>query len=218
MGTSGIAVIVNDWPTTLDIAPLREWPAPLRGQDDRRQSAFAAPLSTTLQQLERELRAVGALEQELLIAIPPEQFRRDGQPRADARALHPGVVLQFRTDLGRLAYPCDSFTSWQDNLRAITLSLEALRKVDRYGVTAHGEQYRGFLALEAPAAEPSAFATAEDAERWLRRMYQTGEPLNLRQLVRKAKRLAHPDAGGTTDIFLRVVAAERTLLDSGRLW
>lgn len=42
---------------------------------------------------------------------------------------------------GHLSYPCDTFTTLQDNLRVIALALEALRMVDRYGVTRRGEQY-----------------------------------------------------------------------------
>src|SRR5690606_24676973 len=79
-----------------------------------------------------------------------------------AKAAHPGVILSFDSKVGHLSYPCDTFTSWQDNLRAVALALEALRKLDRYGVTKRGEQYRGFLAIEATAA-PAGFATADDA-------------------------------------------------------
>jgi hypothetical protein len=46
-------------------------------------------------------------------------------------------------------------------VRAIALSLEALRKVDRYGVTKSGEQYKGFKAL--PPASPTIDSDAMTA-------------------------------------------------------
>jgi hypothetical protein len=39
------------------------------------------------------------------------------------------------------------FFDWRDNVRAIALGLEALRTVDRYGITHKAEQYTGVKAL-----------------------------------------------------------------------
>jgi hypothetical protein len=49
-------------------------------------------------------------------------------------------------------FACDRFTGWEDNLRAITKTLDALRAVDRYEVVQDGEQYSGFKQLTAGAA------------------------------------------------------------------
>jgi hypothetical protein len=46
-------------------------------------------------------------------------------------------------------FAVDMFPSWQDNLRAIALGLEALRKVERYGIANRGEQYAGWAQLTA---------------------------------------------------------------------
>jgi hypothetical protein len=42
---------------------------------------------------------------------------------------------------------CDRFLDWEDNLRAITKTLESLRAVQRYGIVKDDEQYAGFKAL-----------------------------------------------------------------------
>ena len=52
-----------------------------------------------------------------------------------------------------MSYPCDKYSNWQANLRAIALSLEALRAEDRYGVTRRAEQYKGWAKLLPPNAE-----------------------------------------------------------------
>jgi hypothetical protein len=215
---------MSAWPETMKVGPIRSWPGELTRS--RVPSQFKATLGATLQLLDREIyHLVYSRTQqesaELLIAIPADQFRLDGRPRAQARAEHPGVIFSLDSRYGHVSYPCDTFTTWQDNLRAVALALEALRKVDRYGVTKRGEQYRGFLALEATAA-PAGFSDADVALAWLTDF--TGWTRNLdgsdvrpRVLLREAQRRAHPDAGGDAALFQRVSLAEAKLREAGLL-
>src|SRR4051794_38059199 len=139
---------MSDYPFGLDVRPLTSWPGTLTPSHQRKRSQFSAPIRNTLSVLNRELWHLGANTSVMEVAIPAEQFRIDGRPRAAAKAEHPGVVLSLpHTDLGPLRYATDLFTTWQDNFRAIALGLEALRKVERYGITTRGEQYQGFKAL-----------------------------------------------------------------------
>lgn len=213
---------MNAWPSTMTVAPIREWPGALT--TDRQASKFSASLTDTLRVLDREIyHLVDTRAQqesaELLVAIDAGQFRQDGRPYANARAQHPGVIFSIYSRHGHLSYPCDTFTRWEDNLRAIALALEALRKVDRYGVTKRGEQYRGFLALEATAA-PAGFADANAAYVWLVDLvgatHLSGSPAPA-MVLRKAKRITHPDMGGDADTFQRVSLAEAKLREAGLL-
>lgn len=212
---------MSDWPEDLRIGPLGTWPGTLTRPEDRKYSPFKAHLSSTLTLLDRELyNLVDTRAQqesaELLIAIPAEQFTVSGRPYARAIAAHPGVILSLDSRYGHLSYPCDTFTTWQSNLRAIALALEALRMVDRYGVTKRGEQYRGFLALEAAPRE--MFADAHAALAWLTQLLGDevrGQPIA--KILRTAKRTTHPDAGGTVESFQRVQEAERALRAAGDL-
>lgn len=120
------------------------------------------------------------------------------------------MILSISTSVGPLRYPCDRFATWQDNLRAIALSLEALRKVDRYGVTTAGEQYRGFLAIESRTS-----MTPAAARRYLFRLVPSAGPgITDAELIRAAKRAAHPDTGGDVDTWQRVVDAERAIREN----
>lgn len=57
------------------------------------------------------------------------------------------VAIQAATDPSkRLVYATDCCDFWQHNVRSIALGLEALRAVDRYGISRRGEQYAGFRA------------------------------------------------------------------------
>ncbi|WP_165069693.1 molecular chaperone DnaJ [Marisediminicola senii] len=213
------------WPTTLQVAPIREWPGTLTAAGDRRASPFSSTLTTTLKTLNREILAIvdTATQQrsaQLLIALPPGAFRLDGRPRADARPEHPGVIFSIDSRHGHLSYPCDTFTTWQDNLRAIALALEALRKVDRYGVTKRGEQYRGFAAIEATAMSggfSDRYAAWQFIMTTARGEDGTAAPLDtvdaavIAYAIRTAKRKAHPDTGGDATTFHRVTAAAQIL-------
>lgn len=151
----------------------------------------------------------------LQIAIDRSGFRRDGKPRANAVPEHPGVILSFESVHGPLSYPCDSYDRWTDNLRAIALSMEALRRVDRYGVTRNGEQYRGFAALEAPGVGDSGPMSQAQAEAVIREHapYNPGElTLSLSTAYRRARRYTHPDSNdGDQSAWDQVEAAALVL-------
>jgi hypothetical protein len=89
-------------------------------------------------------------------------IRKDGLPRSNARPPgHPGVRVAFVSRFGPLLYSTDAHMDWRHNLRAIALALEALRAVDRYGVTRRGEQYTGWAQLSAAPAKVDRNAAAD---------------------------------------------------------
>jgi hypothetical protein len=207
---------VSDYPPNMTLRPISTWP----GAETRVRirSNFSAPWRDTLRLLDRELRHLGSGQRSaptvLEIAIRERDFRVDGLPRASARPSHPGVILNIETaKFGPLRYPCDRFTDWQDNLRAIALALEALRKVDRYGITQHGEQYAGWRAIESVNPEP----TADDAERALRLVVGDMHG-DLGRVARAAKSQTHPDRnGGDRSAYDAVDVAVQVLSRSGRI-
>lgn len=182
--------------------PIEGWPVDFTRH--RRRSSFSASLTRTVELLARELRYLAARQIVLQLAVSEGALRVDGLPRASAQPEHPGVVLAFESKWGPLKYATDEFSTWQDNLRAIALSMEALRKVDRYGVSKRGEQYTGWKALPASTDPAAAIQTKEQAREVLARY--NGD-------VRAAIRATHPDTGGDPDEFRRVVKA-RDLLNA----
>jgi hypothetical protein len=178
--------------------PIDTWLGTLTPQ--RRHATFTASWRATRALFERELRALGARRVVVQLALAEADFRIDGLPRANARAEHPGVIVSFESRYGPLRYAVDTFTTWQDNVRAIALALEALRKVDRYGVTKRGEQYTGWRAL--PQHADGGIETAEQARAFLDEHGGT--------FVEAAKRL-HPDRGGDAGLFAKAVRARELL-------
>jgi hypothetical protein len=182
------------------IEPMAAWPYP--ETKPRKRSAFGASWSATLDLLDRELQHLnvsGAVA--IRVVGSPSDVRLDGMLRASARLPHPGVAVSFHSRRhGALSYPCDTFCAgggplvdWQANVRAIALGLEALRKVERYGIASRGEQYAGWRAIE--SGTKSAFANKDEALVWLRAFghWPFGEQVDLGRLLRRAANLAHPD-------------------------
>lgn len=208
---------MTDYPPSMTLRPISWWPG--AETRERVRSNFSAPWRDTLRLLDRELRHLGGgfrgAPTVLEIAMREQDFRIDGLPRANARPAHPGVILNIETpDKGPLRFPCDRFTDWHDNLRAIALALEALRKVDRYGVTRHGEQYAGWRAIEAHGA---TYPTADDAERAVRLVAEDMDG-DLARAARAARAKAHPDRNsGDRASYDAIDAAIQVLTRAGRL-
>jgi len=192
----------------IQFRPLDVWPGVPTPSHSRQRSRFAAPYTKTVKELARELDAIGAKNVVILADCDESEIRRDGMIRSDARLRGPGIVVCMDSKYGALKYPCDKFTQWESNLRAIALSMEALRKVDRYGVTKRGEQYTGWKQLPSSATPAEEWASVEQAFRFL---CVTGDvvasaftPPFLQVAYRAAARKAHPDAGGSTELMSKV--------------
>lgn len=182
--------------------PLPLWPYP---EQAHRPPLFKAGYQDTLNRLEYEIEQLDGSEVIIGLVTDSSQIRMDGLPRAGMQARHPGVELSFEVPGGRrLVFHTDvhnqttrwsgggpARTPWQDNLRAIALGLEALRAVNRYGITTGvGEQYAGFLQLGTSQANPDHGKQLVDAAGSLR----------------KALMQHHPDHGGDPRDFADVQA------------
>lgn len=209
----------------LQLRPIDRWPHP-ELTADRKRTPFGATYSATLELLDRELRHLGAEGAVLQLAIREEDIKLDGELRANARPeAHPGVVLAFESKHGPLKYATDVFTHWQANLRAVALGLEALRRLDRYGISGRGEQYTGWKQLGSGIAMTAGFETRGQAARWMVEQLEAGDiayqeddldqgmhpgPF-LEDAYRQLAKELHPDRGGDEDLFKRLNAAHDLL-------
>jgi hypothetical protein len=122
-------------------------------------------------------------------------------------------VLSFDTKHGRMSMPCDSYTDWEANLRAIALTLECLRTVERYGVTSNRqEQYTGWLKLPAVSTQDEALeharALCQFADRSdLSPALLLNDFALFEQTWKEAVKKTHPDTGGNGLHFQQVMAS-----------
>jgi hypothetical protein len=187
--------------------PLTAWPS--KRTAARRASPFNSAHAKTLKLLEAELNKLSARDIIIQAELSPSDIRNDGWPRSDARFKAPGIVLSYVAGGKTYVFPCDSFVSWQDNLRAIALTLENLRAIDRYGVTRGEQQYAGFRQLG--AADPTTERAAA-----LETLAQLSEcslgdnpsEFDIDVAYRAAAKLTHPDRhGGKSDSFIPLGSA-----------
>lgn len=180
----------------------------------RSSSTFRATWRDTLALLASELDHLDARDVVIEADFTEADIRLDGMPRANARTpRHPGVRIAFASKFGPLVYSTDAHEWWQHNVRAIALGLQALRAVDRYGVTKRGEQYTGWAALPpAPPADPKRDAAmvlvsmgGGDPDRILT------DPEYRAQVYKRAARAAHPDHGGSVGDMSRLNVADAVL-------
>lgn len=211
-----------DW----KVVPIETWPGELT--KDRTRSRFRAGWErsrsdtglSTVELLEREIAALDGKDVLMQMAVRPQDIRLDGKVRANARpAEHPGVIITFDSNFGPLSYPCDAFDDWQDNVRAIALSLEALRKVDRYGVSRRGEQYSGWGKLPPAGGTTATMGARTAAEILVDQEQLEGDPDDLlehweaaRLTYRHAARNAHPDRHGGDGRRMALVNQARDVL------
>ena len=184
---------------------------------------FRATWENTLTLLQDEAERLDVQGQIVMqIDVQQPDIRADGMLRARAKVGDfPGVAVSFASRFGPLRYATDVYEQrwsgampgWQANVRAIALALEALRAVDRYGVTKRGEQYQGWTALPAAHAQGSRhFTDAGEALAWMRRCAGADTTDDPKALYKLLGRRMHPDMPeGNTDLWERLDAAATIL-------
>lgn len=198
--------------TIVDLPPV--WPGVKTAQ--RRRAPFKSMHTRTMKALDRELGHLRARQVQLALDLPRggQDLRQDGMLKADARP-GPAIVLSFLDRDGhRQAYPCDTFAWWEDNLHAIAVVLEDLRRAERYGVQSALIR-AGFKAI--PATTTTALSTEAAADVIAHRAPGVTRQAILADrskallAVRRAAGAAHPDAGGSANDFQLVQEAKRAI-------
>jgi hypothetical protein len=199
----------------LRFQPMTKAPPPRPGHEKYRASPFKA--RTGMDDLERELKILGATDVVIESGHDRLQIRNDGWPRGGSSPKHPAVCLYFQCKHGTLRYACDEFDSWESNLRAIGLWMQRQRlALDEWGIGAGGEAYRGFAAL--PGAQHVEFETLDQAAMFIISTAAPESSISTSMIeavirdpsnrYRDAARKAHPDAGGNADTMSKLNRAK----------
>lgn len=197
--------------------PWAIWPRKETPSYSRRRP-FKTTYGASLSDLDREMRHLGAAQCIVQIQAKRSDIRADGLPRETMTTVHPGVILTFDRKGSKVpvTMPCDSCNHWQQNLRAIVLTLERLRLAELYGVTSNGEQYRGWEALPPPVFSVSAMTLEKALDvvaKWSRVPQNVVKevPSVREAAIKEARRAVHPDKGGRPEDALEVAEAAELL-------
>jgi hypothetical protein len=144
-----------------------------------------------------EVRLLGG--QHLIISSNLE-LRMDGLPRSGQRQpADKGVAVYFNYKGKPVAFACDKWTTIEDNVWAINLTISAMRQIERSGASELLERaFRGFDALPAPSDStwPDILGVLVSA------------PIDdIKTAFKALARQHHPDMGGDPEKFMKVAAA-----------
>lgn len=172
---------------------LPVWPYPPAPKSS---VSFRADWGQTIRDLGAEIEKIKGTAVLIGIVADDSQFLLDGSVKPGFKVQHPGAEVSFDTpDRGRLVFHTDAFKTLQANLRAISNGLEALRAVDRYGITSGNEQYAGFAQLSPGGPDP------------LRGKRLVDEYGSLPEALKRS----HPDHGGSAAAFADVQAYRKSI-------
>ena len=155
----------------------------------------ALTVADAIARLSGELARLGATYEILStnVAVRLDGLPRSGQPGPD----DPGAAVYFRLRGKPRALACDRWDRVADNIAAIAQHIDALRRIERYGVGTMDQAFAGYAALP-PSAEEwwlvlglDSSATLEDVE------------LAFKRLAREH----HPDVGGSQHMMARLSEA-----------
>jgi len=197
------------------------WPAnwPRTPARDRAAATFRTGSSGYVQLGDRQVRqrterrlsvpdAIRRLTQQLALLEAADELlstnvrtRLDGLPRAgEAEPADPGVAVYFRLHGADRCLACDRWNRVADNIAALAAHVDAIRRIDRYGVGTLDQAFAGYVGLPARG------------QTWRTSLGFGPEAAPTRAAIeaafRERARQVHPDvAGGNADAMASLVAA-----------
>lgn len=136
----------------IEAYPL-QWPAgyPRTAKPSDKYKFYPATLSSEIIGLRAELQRMKATGVVVSTNIP---VRADGNPYASySKPADVGVAVYFSIKNKAMALCCDKWNTVEANLKALTLSVDAMRGLDRWGVSEiMNRAFMGFKALPEKAA------------------------------------------------------------------
>jgi hypothetical protein len=183
---------------TIEAYPLT-WPPGRPRAGFRPGAPFKVTLGRSVQDVQYEVRMLGGTD---LIISTNMPLRKDGLPYTKYSIYDPGAAVYFTYKKRQVCFACDRWNSLEGNMRAISLTINALRGIERWGSGDMVEQaFTGFAALPSPE-QPfqvlgvGAHASKEEIER------------AYRLLASKH----HPDRGGDEHEMARINRARDAMV------
>lgn len=168
--------------------------------DEQKTRKRKAPLTAAdaAVRLEQELDRLGAEDAKLSTS---QKLRLDGTPRSDlSEPTDVGAAVYFTLHGKPRCLACDKWIRVADNIAAIAQHIDALRRIERYGIGTLDQAFTGYTALPPVGGTQGGDWRAEMG-------FQPGETPTLDTLearYRQLLKLRHPDRGGSHDAVVRL--------------
>ena len=164
---------------------------------DRRVTVFHA-----IERLENELSRLGATGAVLSTNV---SLRLDGRPRSDDEPNDVGAAVYFRFKGRATVFACDKWHRVADNIAAIAAHVDALRRIEHYGVGSVEQALAGYKALPADSAADwrHVFGFSKD-----QRVAEDALDASYKALAKQR----HPDRGGSDEAMFHLNRAHNFAL------
>lgn len=170
------------------------WPVGFPRAKSRSRARYRASHTPALRGLIKEIKLLGCPDWNVIISTNMP-VQRNGLPYVSGRLLpDPGVAVYFRLKERQMVLACDKWDRLEDNIRAIEMTVEAMRGLDRWGCSDILDRaFTGFAALPPPPGQGS--------QPWWEVLgCDQRDSLPVIETMYRAKtRQCHPDTGGSHD-------------------
>lgn len=173
------------------------WPAGWPRCHTPQHSKFQTSLTDARNGVVRELQLLGATD---VVVSSNAELLGNGMIAARQRRIEDtGVAVYFTLKDEQKCIPCDKWVALQDNLRAIELTIGALRGLERWGAKEIvAAAFQGFQALPAGGT---------DGWWMVLEVSPSATEIEIEAAYRRLAKLRHPDVGGDPASFTRLTDA-----------
>lgn len=168
------------------------------GQPKPKKAQVILSVAAAVERVEYQLAQIGAVNPVLSTNVEPTL---SGRPRGNAAdPLDCGAAVYFKLNGADRVLACDKWNRVADNIAALAAHIDAIRRIDRYGVGSLDQAFRGYTALQ-PAT----------CEWWLVLGVPRDAPLEkIDAAFTKLAKEHHPDrVGGDANTMARLTEARR---------
>lgn len=180
-----------------------DWPLGYKRTKTRIQSKFKESLDGSQLFLQAELRRLGARKVVISSNIP---LRRDGGIYTEylsKKIADPGIAVYFTYKDQQVVMCCDQYEYPWENVSALGRGIEAIRTMERYGVSEFMERaFTGFKAL------PETVQVSSQPWFQVLGVNENSSKDDIKNAYRKLAQVHHPDSGGgNNEMFHRITNA-----------
>jgi hypothetical protein len=170
----------------------------------QKESRFVNTLARARDELKNEMRKLGSTDLVISSNVP---LKQNGDLRADFSRFKnddSGVAIYFKWRGRDIAMACDQYLEVWENITALTKAIDAIRGLERWGVSEFLDRaFTGFQAL------PAAGETSEDVWTTLG-ITRTNDMAAVIAAYYAKSKIHHPDQGGDPHSFHQLTEAFKT--------
>lgn len=175
------------------------WPQGWKRTEQHVSSSFKVSTSKAHKEMVASIRRMGA---ESIVISTNCPLKQDGVMRMDREPVDPGVAVYFQRDGKSVVFASDKYDTVGENLRAIGVTVEALRTIERHGTAELADRaFLGFKGLPAETEGPSWWSVLQISANATEKQIQDA--------YRKLAKIAHTDTATGSDDAMRSLNVAR---------